>query len=662
MNNATKYALASVMVLLCATMEATPLVLDVSSLTNAWNEARISSYQCRSAFRDFGKAIADANAEAVTRRAKLDTTARVYLKQQMEKAQAEGDLDKVLVFKEALESARAGEISGDDEAIVKLRESYEKQLVLADKALLAAGLTAARALTGTLEWQKTETTKNGGITDAQKIVSFQKKVEGWAKSMQTKAAETVTAQAAVAQPTAASRPQQQPRYPVREVKPEEPETKIVSIDASNERGAVIGDVKAGDSIEIQYVSGEWSLYHTMNIESPDAESLENEGKRTAIAMENNPEKVILLLPSGTMTRPYVFVVPEDGRYILRINDANCGDNTGSARYSVKLIPAVASTAVRSSLRPPVGARNRKNAENEGKTAAPASSTAALRVSNLTLSGTQKEMTVTLAKTQTPHVVRDQYVVPNGCELVAEPGANIVFEKGANIYAEGVLKFEGSEKNPIVLRGKASGIGYWHGVIIKQSSESSFEWVQISGATEGLRVIGGTPAIASSVFRENEVGTHIAEYGPHPSFLNCVFTKNRRYGIECHHGCMSLDRCSIVDNGEFGAHVGYSGEVNASSCLVSGNKGGGLRFRDGGHGSFQNSSIIGNKKIDIEAHSKCDFRGNWWGASATRILQQKGDGANLPNIKDGRDEGNGDIVDISDFLTEPPKDCGATVKW
>ena len=474
MNNATKYALASVMVLLCATMEATSLVLDVSLLTNAWNEARISSYQCRSAFRDFGKAIADANAEAVTRRAKLDTTARVYLKQQMEKAQAEGDLDKVLVFKIALESARAGEISGDDEAIVKLRESYEKQLVLADKALLAAGLTAARALTGTLEWQKTETTKNGGITDAQKIVAFQKKVEGWAKSMQTKAAETVTAQAAVAQPTSASRPQQQPRYPVREVKPEEPETKIVSIDASNERGAVIGDVKAGDSIEIQYISGEWSLYHTMNIESPDAGSLENEGKRTAIAMENNPEKVILLLPSGTMTRPYVFVVPEDGRYILRINDANCGDNTGSARYSVKLIPAVASTAVRSSLRPPVGARNRKNAENEGKTAASASSTAALRVSNLTLSGTQKEMTVTLAKTQTLHVVRDQYVVPNGCELVAEPGANIVFEKGANIYAEGVLKFEGSEKNPIVLRGKASGIGYWHGVIIKQSSETSFE--------------------------------------------------------------------------------------------------------------------------------------------------------------------------------------------
>ena len=533
MNNSTLVFGAVAMGMLCATIEATPLALDTSSLTNAWNEVQISSYKCRSAFRDFGKAVADANAEAVTQRTKLNTTARTYLKSQMEKAQAEGNLDRVLVFKNALKSARGGEIAGDDEVVVKLRESYGKQLVLADKALLAAGLTAARAFTGVLEWQKTEATKKGDTETALKIVTLQKRVEEWAKSMQTQAAQTVAAQSTAEQTVAAQTTAVQP---------------------------------------------------------------------------------------------------------------------------------VAGSAVGSSSRPPVEVRESSNAENKGKTAAIASSTATSRMSNLTLSGTQKELTVTLAKTQTPHVVRDQYVVPNGSELVAEPGATIVFEKGANIYAEGVLKFEGSEKAPVILKGKASGIGYWHGVIIKQSSETSFEWVQISGATEGLRVIGGTPTIASSVFRENEIGAHIAEDGPHPSFLNCVFTKNRRYGIECHHGSMSLDRCSIVDNSEFGAHIGYSGEVTASSCLVNGNKEGGLRFRDGGHGSFQNSSITGNKKIDVEAHSKCDFRGNWWGVSATRILQQKGDGANLPNIKDGRDEGNGDIVDISDFLTESPKDCGATVKW
>ncbi len=172
---------------------AEPQVLDTSALTNAWNEAGISAWRCGVAFKDFGKAVADANAAAVAQRAKLDTTARVYLKQQMEKAQAEGDLDKVLVFKTALESARHGEIAGNDEAIVKLRESYARQLVLADKAHLEAGLAAARAFSGTLDGQKTETTKKGDIDEAKKIAAFQKKVEDWAKSIQAQAASAQSA-------------------------------------------------------------------------------------------------------------------------------------------------------------------------------------------------------------------------------------------------------------------------------------------------------------------------------------------------------------------------------------------------------------------------------------------------------------------------------------
>ncbi len=51
-----------------------------------------------------------------------------------------------------------------------------------------------------------------------------------------------------------------------------------------------------------------------------------------------------------------------------------------------------------------------------------------------------------------------------------------------------------------------------------------------------------------------------------------------------------------------------------------------------------------------------------GPSVTCLLQQRGDGANLPNIKDGRDTGRGNIVDVAEFLTQPPKDCGAMVKW
>ena len=206
---------------LCATIQAAPLTLDTSALTNDWNDAAISVWRCREAFRNFRDAVATANAEAAVKRTQLDTTARVYLKSQMEKAQAEGDLDRVLVFKNALESARGGEITGDDEAVVKLRESYDRQLALADKALLDAGLAAARAFTASLDEQKKEATKKGDLDDAQKIAAFQRKVGEWAKAVQGQAPQTV-AELPVATPRPKQQSHPQPRQNVREVKPVEP--------------------------------------------------------------------------------------------------------------------------------------------------------------------------------------------------------------------------------------------------------------------------------------------------------------------------------------------------------------------------------------------------------------------------------------------------------
>ena len=217
---------------LCAAAQAAPLTLDTAALTNAWEEAGISAYKCRIAFRDFGKDVADANAATVSKRTQLNTTARVYLKSQMEKAQAEGDLDRVLVFKGALESARGGAITGDDEAVVKLRESYDRQLALADKTLLDAGLAAARAFAASLDEQKKEATKKGDLDDAQKIAAFQKKVGEWAKAVQGQAPQTVAERPAM---TPRSEPRQQPS--IHKINP--PESK-----AFQERYLVV-DLSAG---------------------------------------------------------------------------------------------------------------------------------------------------------------------------------------------------------------------------------------------------------------------------------------------------------------------------------------------------------------------------------------------------------------------------------
>ena len=72
---------------------------------------------------------------------------------------------------------------------------------------------------------------------------------------------------------------------------------------------------------------------------------------------------------------------------------------------------------------------------------------------------------------------------------------------------------------------------------------------------------------------------------------------------------------------------------------------------------------GNGGIDVSNDSKSpwDFQRNYWGPSVTRLLLQKGDSCNLPNINDGRDTSHGNIVDIADFLTAPPENCGSTLK-
>ena len=239
MNSSKHIAFAAFVAAHLAFAQAAPLAIGTDALTNAWVEAGISAYKCRIAFKNFGKDIADANAEAAAKRTQLDTTARVYLKSQMEKAQAEGDLDRVLVFKSALESARGGAITGDDEAVVKLRESYDRQLALADKTLLDAGLAAARAFAASLDEQKKESTKRGDLDDAQKIAAFQRKVGEWTKAVQGQAT-PAEVQRPPAPPRPPPRPQPQPRQTVREVKPVEPKTKIVTIDARSDKGTSIG--------------------------------------------------------------------------------------------------------------------------------------------------------------------------------------------------------------------------------------------------------------------------------------------------------------------------------------------------------------------------------------------------------------------------------------
>ncbi len=521
---------------------AGPLTLDATPLFEAYRNAGISAWRCRAALKDFEKAVAGANAEATTNRDSMVGIVVNYLNAHMEKAQAAGDLDKVIAFNNALETAEGG-IEGDIEEIVKLRASRDAQRTRIDHVLLAKGATAAKGLHGTLEWQKKEATKKGDFDDAQKIAAFQKQVEEWAKSLQLKAA-----QAASAKPASSA--------------------------------AAVAQV---------------------GVSAPSSHA-------------NRPTAA----SGGSAARsPHWKTV--EGR------DADAMSDTASS----------------------------------GMFAASAS-----RISNLTLTGTQTEDSVSLPKSPLPHVVKEQYLVPQGKELVVEAGATIVFERDASLYCEGTLKMNGAEKAPIVCKGRSSGKGYWGGITLK-TSDSTMSSVMVTGAKTALSIVAGRPTIRDCAFVENLNGVHVEQ--TNPSFFNCRIADNDGSGVNCTRTGREflLDHCSLENNGEWGFIGGYYGGASLMACVIRNNKKGGLNSHLWSCDVVAHNCIFEkNKNLDVEngADRSWDFRRNYWGPSVTRLLQQRGDGVNLPNIKDGRDSDRGNIVEISDFLTEPPNDCGATPNW
>ena len=299
-----------------------PLAMETSSLSKAFDDTGTMPFRCRTALKDFEKAIADANSAAVSQRAKVAEITKAYLKNAMDKAQAAGDLDKVIAYRKALETAD-GEITGDDEEIVKLRNSRAAQLEKIDKNFVASCISAADAFRGTLEWQKKETTQKGDIETAQTIAAFVKQVDTWIN--ETRSMMPAPSKAAT---------QTVRRKFVREEKPIKPVAKIITIDAKSNKGTSIGMAKAGDTIEIQYVSGMWKKGPKYRIESPDEEGAL---KQTLLVNGRDHEYVLARIPRGTKENPFRFSVVEKAEYALRMDDGDHSDNTGSVRYSVKII-------------------------------------------------------------------------------------------------------------------------------------------------------------------------------------------------------------------------------------------------------------------------------------------------------------------------------------
>lgn len=312
------------------------LQLDASSLSTAFDASGISSYKCKSALKEFQKTVDEANLAAASHREKIIAMMRAYLRTCIAKAQEAGDLDRVVALEKAFETADV-EVVGDLEEIAKLREGRRKRLIKIDYGLVTTGLNAAQTFNGVLEWQKKETTRKGDIEEAKRIATFQNEIKNWAVATRDcvpRAHESVRAMRPVPQ-----LPATRPSEPVKDVKPIEPTPKIITINARSDKGAPLGKVNAGDSIEIRYVSGKWASDKGHPTTNPD----ETRGVWAGLVLIKLDKDRTLLakIPTHTKDNPFVYVVDEEdaGHLALRIEKHWAPETcVGSVRYEVKIIP------------------------------------------------------------------------------------------------------------------------------------------------------------------------------------------------------------------------------------------------------------------------------------------------------------------------------------
>ena len=281
-----------------------------------------------------------------------------------------------------------------------------------------------------------------------------------------------------------------------------------------------------------------------------------------------------------------------------------------------------------------------------------------------LSGTQQEQVVTLIASPQPYVIRGDYYVPAGKQLVIEAAASFVAEKDASLSVSGTLLVNGMKEKPVEFRGKATGRSYWKGIKLQEGT-GELNFVHISGAKTACFARDSRVTLRGCVLTKNSAGidadrtAYVIE--------DCLISENERSGVYVASGPAedrsSITSCTITGNGGWGLDTGWGTKLIVQHTIISGNREGGIRLTSGmvdGEITVGSSTIVNNGKRDVLNESEKDFgfSGNWWGDPATKLLISKGDTANLPNILDGHDEEGKGKVRVHDFLRERPKDCGA----
>ncbi len=284
----------------------------------------------------FGKRITEVNASAETKREQLQKQMKDGFEKAIAKAQSSGDIDSVLALKAAKDQFDTIETS--DVPVIKNAIAFrEKKTSEIETARFAEAMKAAKEFNDELEKAKKDETTKGNFETAKAMADNQKKLLEWVQ--QLKATEFSSRP-----PLNSSNSIQQNRQDLSEtVQPvlpttSVPITKVLKVDARREKGASIGNLKAGDVIQIKYISGEWFFSKNDPKVNPD-EHFGSWGLAQTVLSMGPKATMVEGIPKGTSETPFEFMVEESGEYQLRIKDQGTDDNAGIVQYEVKILSA-----------------------------------------------------------------------------------------------------------------------------------------------------------------------------------------------------------------------------------------------------------------------------------------------------------------------------------
>ena len=260
-----------------------------------------------------------------------------------------------------------------------------------------------------------------------------------------------------------------------------------------------------------------------------------------------------------------------------------------------------------------------------------------------------------------YVLRGNYSVPVGKTLIVEAGTIVRAEQDAFLQVFGNLKVEGSESEPVVFCGEKSVAGCWKGILGNPQSVT-VECAVLRDAFNAFTLPIGT--IRSCLI----TGNNWAVSGKNCVIENCIIEKNLKGAVHADFGTVKIDRCTIRENGSNPSEKGdlawrgavfgsANGRIIMRKSIVSDNED--IGVNDYRHSSLVEDCIVeNNKPFDFSVtESNLQVNNCWMGETVQRVIDQKGYGANLANVRDLHDGRQGSVV----FKPGPktrPVDCGA----